>query len=350
MIRETEGQPVIPGSLIHHLQAGGFPLPEDAEAFLASLPGPTRIHIPGRDSSACRVLVTLLHGNEPSGFKALHRLLQENFQPAVDIYCYLVAIEAALLAPLFTHRQVPGKRDYNRCFHPPYELDDQGPVCRQLLAELFALAPEAVVDMHNTSGQGPSFGVTTSYDEKHDEIVSLFTDRLVVTDLRLGALMEANTGELPVVTIECGGAFEVVADRIAYQGMRRYFETRVLFQGQSRDFGIELFFKPLRIELHRAATLACATQAIDGIDLTLLPDIERYNFGLVTPDTRLGWVLPDAMDKLGAFDAERQNHFKSLYREQGGGLYPRMNQKMFMITANLDIARSDCLWYVSLAD
>jgi hypothetical protein len=316
--------------------------------FLGKFSGPTRIRIPGKETSRCRILVTLLHGNEPSGFTALHQLLKQEIVPAVTIYCYLIAIEAAELKPVFSHRQVPGKRDYNRCFGPPYNIDDQGPVCKSLLEEIVDLKPEAVVDMHNTSGEGPSFGVTTSYDEKHDEIVSLFTDRLIVTNLRLGAIMETNTDEVPVVTIECGGVFEEAADRIAFDGLKRFFTVDELFALSPKDYGIELYYNPLRIELHQATSLDYGNEQSANCDITLKTEIEHHNFGLVTKDTLLGWVAADAMDKLAAFDAERLNHFKELYREENGGLYPRFNQKMFMITSNPEIARSDCLWYVAL--
>ncbi|MEZ5491602.1 MAG: succinylglutamate desuccinylase [Gammaproteobacteria bacterium] len=346
MFQQTESN-----SLIHHFDSSiSDDIGETIEEFLAFLPGPSRIRLKGKDSSRCRVLVTLLHGNEPSGMRALHKLLKHGCDPAVDIYCYLIATEAAALLPLFTHRQVPGKRDYNRCFLPPFEVDDQGPVCAQLLDEIFRLNPEAVVDMHNTSGEGPSFGVTTSYDEKHDEIVSLFSDRLVVTDLRLGALMETNTARVPVVTIECGGSFESVADRIALEGVSRYFSKEELFAEETRDYGIELFVNPMRVEMHQATTICCAESHVRGSDITLIRDIEHLNFGLVTPDTLLGWVSPEAMSKMAAFDAERKNHFTALYREEGGGLFPRHNQKLFMITSNLEIARSDCLWYVTPAE
>jgi hypothetical protein len=318
------------------------------EEFLRKIPGPSRIRIPGKDSSRCRVLVTLLHGNEPSGLTALHRLLKESISPAVDTFCYLIAIEAANMEPVFSHRQVKGKRDYNRCFRSPFNIDNQGPVCERLLEEIIELNPEAVVDMHNTSGEGPSFGVTTSYDEKHDEIISLFTDRLIVTNLRLGAIMETNTDAIPVVTIECGGVFEAAADRIAFEGLQRYFTVNELFSSAPKDYGIELYFNPLRIEMHQASSLGYGAGPTSNCDITLKTDIEHHNFGLVTADTLLGWVGEGAMDKLAAFDAERSNHFKELYREESGALYPRTNQKMFMITSNPEIARSDCLWYVAL--
>ncbi len=333
--------------LIRHIDAKALgDTGNNIEEFLRKLPGPTRIKISGKESSRCRVLVTLLHGNEPSGLTALHQLLKQECVPAVDTFCYLIAIEAAMLKPLLSHRQVPGKRDYNRCFQPPFEIDDQGPVCERLLEEIRALNPEAVVDMHNTSGVGPSFGVTTSFDEKHDAIVSLFTDRLIVTDLRLGAIMETNTDAIPVVTIECGGVFEATADRIAFEGLQRFFTVRDLFSPESKDYGIELYFNPLRIEMHQATSLGYGNEPVGNCDITLKTDIEHHNFGLVTTDTLLGWVNPGAMDKLAAFDAERTNHFKKLYREENGCLYPRLNQKLFMITSNPEIARNDCLWYV----
>jgi hypothetical protein len=333
--------------LIHHLRADeGLNVGNNIYNWINSLPGPSRIEIPGVDSSRCRVLVTLLHGNEPSGLMALHRLLKEQFKPQVTVYCYVIALESASLPPQFTHRQVPGKRDYNRCFLPPYIMDHQGLVCEALLNEIRSLQPEAVVDMHNTSGEGPSFGVTVSYDVKHDEIIALFTRRLIVTNIRLGSLMESNTAEIPVVTIECGGAFEESAHRIAYEGLFHFFSVNQLFGKDPEAIPLDIYYNPLRIEMHTAKELTYGESPVPGVDITLLTDIEHHNFGRVSSSTQLGWISEDAMEKMAAFDAARQDHFKEFYREENGMLYPRFNQKMFMITADPVIAKSDCLWYV----
>ena len=307
---------------------------------------PTRIEIPGRDTSRCRVLVTLLHGNEPSGLRAMRQLLLEDCKPAVTLYCYVIAITEALTMPQFSHRQLPGKRDYNRCFRPPFDNDEQGRFCDCLLQEIKALQPEAVVDMHNTSGAGPDFGVTTSYATSHDDIVSLFTPRLIVTSLRLGALMETNSESIPVVTIECGGANSVKADQMAYAGLQKYFTTDNLTDNKATNSGLDVYYSPLRIEMHEATTIAYGNSFVPGTDITLKTDIDRHNFDLVTPDTLLGWVNDTAMNSMAAFDATRSNHFKEFYRSENGVLFPRFRQKMFMITRNASIATSDCLWYV----
>lgn len=333
-------------TLIRHWYS---PSPEEVgqslNEFIHRIGAPTRITLKGRDTSRARALVTLLHGNEPSGVKAIFHLLRERFQPAVDLHCYIIAVEAALLTPLFSHRMVPGKRDYNRCFKPPFDADHQGRVCRHLLEEIQALAPEAVVDMHNTSGEGPSFAVSRMYDKKHDRIVSLFTNRLIITDLRLGAIMETSTAELPVVTVECGGAYEETSDRIAYEGLRRFFGQDDIFAETEQDWGLEILSNPVRVELLPDAELEYGEEPRTRADLTLKVDIEHHNFAVVPRDTCLGWVSARGSQVIKALDPLLQDHFDTFYYVREGKLYTRASQKMFMITSNAEIAKGDCLWY-----
>jgi hypothetical protein len=49
-------------------------LPETIYSFLMSLNGPTMIKLAG-EQPGCIVVTTLLHANEPSGLRVLHRLL-----------------------------------------------------------------------------------------------------------------------------------------------------------------------------------------------------------------------------------------------------------------------------------
>lgn len=315
------------------------------QEFADILERPSRIVIEGRDRSRARALVTLLHGNEPSGLMALHRLLREAFVPAVDLHCFVVALDAARLEPRFSHRQVPGKRDYNRCFRPPFEQDLQGCVCEAILKELRNLGPEAVIDMHNTSGEGPAFALATRYDSRIDRLVSLFSDRLIITDLRLGSLMETTSPELPVITVECGGAFEESAHRMAYESLRRYAGEEDIFRDEGSDWGLEILDNPVRVELLPDASLSFAEAPGGKADLTLRPDLEHHNFGLVPERTFLGWLRQEGMEILRAFDPQKRDRFDEFYRLEDDVLYTRVPQKMFMITTNARIAKSDCLWY-----
>lgn len=87
--------------------------------FLEILGKPTWITIKGKDPSRLRVVVTLLHGNEPSGVKAIYRWLGNPVTPATNMAFFIGYVEAALEPQLFTHRYLPGDKDLNRCFAAP---------------------------------------------------------------------------------------------------------------------------------------------------------------------------------------------------------------------------------------
>ncbi len=313
--------------------------------FLDILGGPACLVVPGRDRSRCRFLVTLLHGNEPSGTIALHRwLTHPRAVPAVDIYCVVMNTEAALTRPHFSLRQLPGRRDLNRCFREPF-ADAEGQLAASLLNLIHHHQPEALVDIHNTSGMGPSFGVAVFYDRQHDALVSLFTERLVVTDLRLGALMELSDHEVPTVTIECGGSQDLESHEIAFDGLLRYVSLPQLFVAPDSDWPLDVLHHPVRLELDPTVAIAYAEQPSPEADLCLRVDIEHFNFGEVCGATPLGWVSQRGWQGIRVVDSRGTNHRDAYLREEGGQLYPATRLKLFMITSNPTIALSDCLCY-----
>jgi len=314
------------------------------EAFLRWMGGPTCIHLEGADQSRTRAFVTLLHGNEPSGTLALHRWLCSGRRPAVNVVCIVASVAAALETPLFTHRMLPRARDLNRCFRAPFD-DAQGVLAEEILEILRIHHPEAVVDMHNTSGSGPSFGVCTHMDRQHDALVSLFTQRLIVNHLHLGALMELSEASRPTVTVEVGGRLDDEAHELAYEGLCRFFEEEAVLCPGDTDWGMELLLDPIRLELNENVTLTYAEEPHANYDITLKPDIEHHNFGGVTPDTLLGWAESSANKLFSAQDAGGRCAVSRLVRIANGELYPAQPLKLFMITNNAAIAHSDCLFY-----
>lgn len=324
-------------------------LGDHAEAFLERLAGPACLLIEGEDTGRTRALVTLLHGNEPSGVYALHRWLRSAERPAVNMLCIVASVEAALTAPRFSHRFVPGGRDLNRCFRAPFE-GEEGALAQEILALLQLHRPEAVIDMHNTSGSGPAFGVCTFMDRQHDALVSLFTQRLIISNLGLGALMDISEHSFPTVTVEVGGREDEHAHALAYEGLVRYSSAAQVLCPGDTDWGLELLHDPIRLELQPDVTLTYAEHRCPTHQLTLRPDIEHLNFGAVSPDTPLGWLRSDPQTVFVARDASGRCAVDKLVRIEGGGLYPAQPLKLFMITGNAGIARSDCLFYAVADD
>lgn len=314
--------------------------------FLRALPGPTHIHLKGSDSSRSRAAVTLMHGNEPSGLFAIYALLKRGLKPVVDLHLFILNVDAARQAPGFIYRMLPQHKDMNRCFTEPFGVSEPELVAKNLLEKLRQLQPECVIDIHNTSGSSPSFGVTTFMDERHDALVSLFTHRMIVTDLKLGSLMEISETMMPTVTIECGGAQDTESNALATEGLSRYLTLDDVLSKQHGDMTLEFFHNPMRLELHEDKDIAYGDHRLIEDGVTLLPSVENYNFGYVDSATRLGFVSGELANTLSVKDNSGSEKILNYFELRDGELYPRRKIKLFMVTCNPEIARKDCLFYL----
>ena len=316
----------------------------NVEELLQFLGGPAVITQPGADPSRSRAIVTLLHGNEPSGAKAIYRWLMEDHRPAVNSVFVIASVPTALTPPVFSHRMLPAARDLNRCFRPPYG-DHEGQLALDILDALRAHSPEALIDVHNTSGTGPAFGVAISDDRNHDALITPFAQRLIITDLRLGALMEISESDFPTVTVECGGNQDPESDQIAWDGIYRYLTEANILEAPGTDIELEKLNNPVRLELCAGCTLTYADEPQPDVDLTLKPDLEHYNFGTVPAGTALGWLGVEGLAALTARDPTGHERLEELYCTDGRHLQLAKPMKLFMITTNPQIAERDCLWY-----
>lgn len=321
-------------------------LKETPEMLLKTVREPLMIYVEGLRQDLTRGLVTLLHGNEPSGFRALHRWLALGQKPLCNLVCFIPSIPAALIEPLFKYRVYPDQRDMNRCFLPPY-YDEPGQLAEEILAQFQMYKPECILDIHNTSGHSPDFGVVTFENPSHEALVSLFCDRLIITDLRLGALMETSTQRCPVVTIECGGAQDDGSDEIAWNGLQKYlFQEDVM----SLEAGhrMDLYRHPVRLELIENTKIAYSDSYVLGTDLTVPSALDRYNFDTVEAGVLIAWLRgSDVEQSLRVNDAQGRNVFDDFFTIKGNQLLTAQRLKLFMITTRPDIALGDCLLYAA---
>jgi hypothetical protein len=315
-------------------------------AFLSLLDGPAHIRISGRDSTRCRAVTTLLHGNEPSGLVAIFNTIKLGVTPAVDMHYFILNVEAAKQPPGFFYRMLPGLKDQNRCFAPPFDDSSEDQLALELLQKLVELNPECLIDVHNTSGSSPAFGVTTFMDTKHNALVSLFTQRIVVTDLSLGSLMEISESILPAVTIECGGAADAESSTLATEGLIKYLTLEDVLTERQSDLMLEHFENPVRLELKPGASIAYANHHSIDHGVTLRPDIENHNFGHVGASYHLGYLSGEIGDLLSAKDSKGIERLDEFFCAKNGELFPTKTLKFFMVTTNPEIAKNDCLLYV----
>lgn len=315
------------------------------QEFLAWLGGPTVFRIAGRDRTRTRALVTLLHGNEPSGLRALHAWLRRGTPPAVNLVCFIGAVVAARTAPGFAYRMLPGARDLNRCFLPPF-AGPEGEIAGEALRLLRESNAEALIDLHNNTGHNPPYGVGTVIDAARLNLTGLFAERYVHSNLQLGSLMEATEIDMPGVTIECGRAGDPSADATARAGLERYVMLDQIDTQRVMADHVTILDEPVRVCVRPGIRVAFAQQRVDGVDLTLTDDIDRHNFQLLLPGAPVGWVGVQGPWPLEAHNAAGDELSHDFFVVRDGVLETRRGVVPIMMTTDPSIAVADCLCYL----
>lgn len=319
-------------------------LGETPETFLRQLGQASAIYIVGENRDSTRAVCTLLHGNEPSGTRAIYHYLKSGETPATNVVFIIASVEAASQEPVFSNRMLPGKRDLNRCFRPPFD-DEQGVIARAILDLMHEVKPECLIDIHNTSGSGPAFGVAITEDKDHVALTSLFTNDLIVTDLRLGALMELSESEVPTVTIECGGAQDHSSQIIAQEGLNRFLSAKQVLADEAESYPVNIYHNPIRLETIGDAEVAYEETPNPNAVITLSEQAEKFNYGTLTKNERIGVLAHEGILALTAKDHDGIERLSEYFEARDGGLYPLHPIKVFMVTTNPFIAKTDCLFY-----
>jgi len=324
--------------------------PADLVDFLRALGGPAWIPVAGRDRSRCRVVSTLLHGNEPSGARAVHAWLRSGAVPAVDTVFFIASIAAALEPPEFSRRVRFGQRDLNRCFLPPFQ-GREGALACAVLERIRALRPEALIDLHNTTGHTPAYGVGPHSDRARLALTALFATRYVESDLRLGALIEALADELPAVVIECGRTGDAGPDRIASDGLTRFLVAEDVGPGGDADApsldAIAVVASPVRVCLQPGLTIRYGAAPDPDADLTVDVAIDRHNFEPVAPGVPIGWVRPGGAWPFVATRADGAEVSRDLLHVREGCVEASAPFVPIMVTTSPEIAVQDCIFYAA---
>lgn len=338
--------PAVRPTRIHALDDPG---PDDVavacEDFLDQLPGPTLVRIRGRARDRRRVVTALLHGNEPSGLRAVHAYLRSGQQPAVDALVFLGAVEAARAQPRHSQRMLPDRRDLNRCFRPPYVGVD-GEIAEEALERLTAESFEGAVDLHNNTGHNPAYGLGRQLDGVRLGLCALFAMRYVHTHLRLGTVVEVLDEIAPSITVECGRAGDPAADSTAEAGLRRFLEEDRIEPVVVGPEPITILVDPVRVRVRPGVSLAFSAQIRPKVALTLDLAIDRHNFQVLPAGTRLGWVHPGHAWPLEATDASSADVSRELFALEAGELVTKRSVVPIMMTTDPAAVAADCLCYL----
>jgi hypothetical protein len=102
----------------------------------------------------------------------------------------------------------------------------------------------------------------------------------------------------------------------------------------------------LRVRLRRGLRVAFAETAVAGVDLTVLPDIDRHNFREIGSGSRIGWLGSPDIWPVEAQDSSGRDRSGELFVNRGCELLVRESLIPIMMTTDAQIAADDCLFYV----
>ncbi|MGL1957785.1 MAG: succinylglutamate desuccinylase/aspartoacylase family protein [Colwellia sp.] len=322
----------------------------DYEGFLLSMTGPTVIDITGNNTDRCRVITTLLQGNEPSGLIAIHRWLTSRDcekKPQTNLRFIICSVEAASKQPLLTKRFIEGSKDINRCFGKAKKEDNkEGCYQRALLIEraIREVSPEIVIDLHNASSPSPTFSICSMITTETLSLASFFCQTLILSDLKIGSLMEQNF-HCPFITIECGGYNDEQSHEVAFAGLTHIADCENIgYIHQEKD--VEVIYRPLRLQLKPEVNLSYAKHDEGYKGVTLKTNIEYLNFGSAHQDEMLGWIDGKGLDNLQLLDNNDIDVIDEYFYARENQLVCRQNLRIFKATINKHVAINDCLFYV----
>ena len=305
------------------------------------LPSPALIELPGKHSDPLFVSI-LLHGNEPSGFKAMQLLLKKYLNK--ELPRSLALFIGNVYAAKHNLRRLDTQPDFNRIW-PGTELTDSTEA--ELVAQVFSLMRKrkvfASIDIHNNTGMNPHYACINRLENRFFQLAALF-GRLVVYFHRPKGVQSAAFAEIcPAVTLECGRPDQEQGVTHALEFLDSCLHLSEFPQQQVRPQDIDLFHTVAQVKI--AENINFSFDKTDA-DLLLDKDIERLNFSEIKPGTYLGTVNNGAGMPLFAHDESGNNVTDNFFRLEEGRLQLTRPSMPSMLTLNERVIKQDCLCYL----
>lgn len=312
----------------------------DARDVVHLLPGPTLIHLPGRDQRPLFASV-LVHGNEVTGFDAVRHVLRRNGERmlprALSLFVGNVAAAAANV------RTLPGQYDYNRVW--PGTAFTSAPEARLMAEVVDAMRqrqPFASIDIHNNTGLNPHYACVSRLEPAYLHLARLFSGVVVYFERPLGVQSTAMSAICPAVTVECG-----------HSGTRDGVKHAAEFVEACLHLSEFPEHAPARHDVELLETVAIVrvpahlSMSFDGsdADIRFREDIDHLNFSAAPAGTVFGHVANPGV-RLEILPGHNRGVLCEWFDYREGDI--RLTRPAFpaMLTRDAAAIRLDCLCYL----
>jgi len=264
--------------------------PED---FLKFLGGPAIINA-GPETEENVFISCLMHGNEPSGYFAIHKILQKikvRHHLKKKVHFAFMNVCAALEDEMFSHRFLDDETDMNRIWSEtkdPGNSPAQKKTIKFMMDFIRNAEPELIVDLHNTTGSNPVFAITNTLEKEAIEAAAVASD-IVWAHSGRDTLIKWSKDICPSIGVECGKNIDPQSDENAVKVLRDLLIHFGALEGDVKPHqNIRLLYEaePIKVNTHDIYVADENT----GNDVVLITQIEGFNTVQLNPGTKLGWV------------------------------------------------------------
>lgn len=275
----------------------------DIEALL-TMDKPTVFHLSGRNHSRAVLVSTLLHGREPSGFRAFLKEISSVEEYAMDVYFSVGNVHAAQIQPYFSQRDVPGKEDFNRVWVDNPQTEEQDTAAA--MTEFFQALPlVGFLDIHSYVAKSiPPHGVIPNLDPSTQRLIQRLSPSAFLMDMNLGTLLERMGKKTTAVLVETGVNNSPEADRKAFVALQSFFYATTVKSAVEMPYHTKLYHKGIQFKLREDISVRWDSTRTNGYTLTLREDLDTLNHTVVEDGRIFGWA--DTLDVFTTHDLQRR--------------------------------------------
>jgi hypothetical protein len=321
----------------------------DEEVLLALGGKPALIRIPGTDRTPrARLVASLLHGNEDSGFRASLNVLREGPHYPFDLWVFIGNVRAASQDGWFAHRYLDDQEDFNRVWGIEQLTTRMRRCAADVLAVLAAEADlEGAVDIHNNTGDNPFYAILPRWSVEGLHLASVCTDTLLLWNHRAYTLMEALADRCPAFALECG--LPGYSDHAAFarSALERFLAADMTDPDMEYRVPEQVYEIRYQVDVRPEVAFGFGGVMTDEMDLVLHPALDGYNYGMLLAGTELGHVDPAAAMPLIAHDMQGRDVTDQLFSIRNGSLVVSEDVTPVMMVTTVRQARRDCLFYIA---
>jgi len=304
-------------------------------------PEPTLFHLTGKHKEPLFVSV-LLHGNEPTGFLALQKLLikiQDTELPR-SLSFFLGNTQAASQGL----RRLDDQPDYNRIWPgTEYTETKESRITKEIVETMQQRNIFASIDIHNNTGLNPHYACINKLDNQFLQLASLF-GRLVVYFTRPKGVQSGAFAEIcPAVTLECGKPGHQHGVDHAFEYLNSCLHISQLLNQPVPLHDLDVYHTVAQVKVNQDINFSFEDA---DADLLLDKELERMNFTEIPAGTQLANIFDMTTLPVTAKDETGKIVTDNFFSIIDDTLQINKTTMPSMLTLDEKVIKQDCLCYL----